>query len=96
MEILRRLPRMRAGVLVSLVLGLAAASAVASAAEAALPGAGAGEGGAGGGWARPVDGAVLRPFEEPTSVYGPGHRGVDLAAAPGTHGRARRLSLIHI
>jgi hypothetical protein len=35
-------------------------------------------------WLRPVDGAVVRPFEQPNSVYGPGHRGADLAAAPGT------------
>ena len=40
------------------------------------------------GWRRPVDGAVVRPFEEPQSTYGPGHRGVDLAAAPGTAVRA--------
>src|SRR5689334_16395582 len=36
------------------------------------------------GWLRPVDGAVVHPFEEPASVYGPGHRGADLAAPPGT------------
>jgi hypothetical protein len=36
------------------------------------------------GWLRPVDGAVIRPFAAPASVYGPGHRGVDFAAAPGT------------
>jgi hypothetical protein len=38
----------------------------------------------GGAWRRPVPGAVVRPFVEPASAYGPGHRGVDLAAAPGT------------
>ncbi|EPJ39002.1 hypothetical protein STAFG_3982 [Streptomyces afghaniensis 772] len=31
---------------------------------------------------------VLRGWEPPASVYGPGHRGVDLAAAPGTPVRA--------
>ncbi len=31
----------------------------------------------------PVPGEVLRDFEPPTSAYGPGHRGVDLAAQPG-------------
>src|SRR6476469_1123408 len=36
------------------------------------------------GWLLPVDGAVVHPFEEPASVYGPGHRGADLAVAPGT------------
>src|SRR5262249_13015098 len=35
-------------------------------------------------WRRPVDGPVVRPFEEPSSAYGPGHRGADLAAPPGT------------
>ena len=41
-----------------------------------------------GAWQRPVDGAVVRPFEQPSSVYGAGHRGVDFAAAPGTPVRA--------
>jgi hypothetical protein len=41
-----------------------------------------------GAWQRPVDGAVVRPFEQPVSVYGPGHRGVDFAAPPGTPVRA--------
>jgi hypothetical protein len=40
------------------------------------------------GWLRPVDGPVVHPFEAPASVYGPGHRGADLAAAPGTAVRA--------
>jgi murein DD-endopeptidase MepM/ murein hydrolase activator NlpD len=31
---------------------------------------------------------VLRGWEPPASAYGPGHRGVDLAAAPGTPVRA--------
>src|SRR5215207_10969035 len=42
----------------------------------------------GAGWLRPVDGAVVHPFEEPVSAYGAGHRGADLAAAPGTPVRA--------
>jgi hypothetical protein len=40
------------------------------------------------GWLRPVDGAVVRPFDAPASIYGPGHRGADLAAPPGTPVRA--------
>jgi hypothetical protein len=36
----------------------------------------------------PVAGQVLRPFEAPDHAYGPGHRGVDLAAASGTPVRA--------
>lgn len=35
-------------------------------------------------WARPVDGAVTRPFDPPPDRYGPGHRGADLAGVPGT------------
>ncbi len=35
-------------------------------------------------WTRPVAGEVVRPFVAPPSRYGPGHRGVDLAAPPGT------------
>jgi murein DD-endopeptidase MepM/ murein hydrolase activator NlpD len=30
----------------------------------------------------PVDGELLRPFTAPATPYGPGHRGVDLAAQP--------------
>ena len=41
-----------------------------------------------GGWVRPVDGEVVRAFEAPVSIYGPGHRGVDFAAGPGTSVRA--------
>lgn len=37
---------------------------------------------------RPVDGAVVRPFDPPAGPYAPGHRGVDLAARPGTSVRA--------
>jgi murein DD-endopeptidase MepM/ murein hydrolase activator NlpD len=38
------------------------------------------------GWSWPLPGtpAVTRPFQPPLSPYGPGHRGVDLAGAPGS------------
>jgi septal ring factor EnvC (AmiA/AmiB activator) len=36
----------------------------------------------------PVDGPLLRGFEEPAGPYGPGHRGVDFGAAPGSPVRA--------
>lgn len=36
----------------------------------------------------PVDGPLLRGFEETAGPYGPGHRGVDVGAAPGTPVRA--------
>lgn len=39
-------------------------------------------------WRWPVDGPVVRAFQPPDSTYGPGHRGVDLAAAPGSPVRA--------
>ncbi|WP_445443854.1 murein hydrolase activator EnvC family protein [Clavibacter sp. km1a] len=31
---------------------------------------------------------VMRPFEAPTTAYGPGHRGIDIAAEPGAEVRA--------
>lgn len=34
-------------------------------------------------WTRPVPGSVVRPFRAPAHPYGPGHRGVDLAAPRG-------------
>ncbi len=35
-------------------------------------------------WTAPLGGpTVTRPFEPPAHAYGPGHRGVDLAGAPG-------------
>jgi murein DD-endopeptidase MepM/ murein hydrolase activator NlpD len=42
------------------------------------------------GWHAPLDGTldVLRPFRPPAHVWLPGHRGVDLAASPGTAVRA--------
>jgi Peptidase family M23/Putative serine esterase (DUF676) len=39
-------------------------------------------------WLAPVDGEVTRPFRAPAFAYGPGHRGVDFAAPPGTPVRA--------
>ncbi len=39
-------------------------------------------------WVPPVDGPVVRPFEEPATGWAPGHRGVDFAVAPGTEVRA--------
>lgn len=46
--------------------------------------------GAGSRWVFPLPGrpAVTRSFDPPASPYGAGHRGVDLAAAPGTPVRA--------
>ncbi|PFG42760.1 peptidase M23-like protein [Isoptericola jiangsuensis] len=35
------------------------------------------------GWRAPVDGAVVAPADLPTARWLPGHRGVDLASAPG-------------
>ena len=43
---------------------------------------------AAGPWSRPVDGEVTRPFDPPPDRYGAGHRGVDLAGAPGSPVRA--------
>jgi murein DD-endopeptidase MepM/ murein hydrolase activator NlpD len=39
-------------------------------------------------WTAPVAGEVVRAFDPPPTPYGPGHRGVDLAEAPGAAVRA--------
>jgi murein DD-endopeptidase MepM/ murein hydrolase activator NlpD len=39
-------------------------------------------------WTRPVDGPVVKPFVAPVTRFGPGHRGVDFKAKPGTPVRA--------
>ena len=40
-------------------------------------------------WQWPIDDRrVLHPFQAPASTFGPGHRGVDLAAEPGAEVRA--------
>jgi murein DD-endopeptidase MepM/ murein hydrolase activator NlpD len=41
-----------------------------------------------GSYAWPVSGPVLRPFEQPSSPYGAGHRGIDIGASAGTQVRA--------
>lgn len=43
---------------------------------------------------RPVDGPVQRPFAAPAHPYGPGHRGVDLAAEPGATVRSALPGLV--
>lgn len=43
---------------------------------------------AAGDWLWPVEGPILRGFDPPDSPYGSGHRGIDIAAAPGTPVRA--------
>lgn len=42
----------------------------------------------------PVDGAVVAPFDPPDHRFGPGHRGVDLAAEPGTPVRAALAGIV--
>src|SRR5947208_13551647 len=39
-------------------------------------------------WSPPVDEPVVRAFQAPAFAYGPGHRGIDFAAASGTPVRA--------
>lgn len=49
------------------------------------------------GWLAPLEGApvVVRGFEPPPKPWMPGHRGVDLAAAPGSIVRAAGAGVIH-
>jgi hypothetical protein len=39
-------------------------------------------------WSPPVNGPVVRGFDPPDTVFGPGHLGVDFAVVPGTAARA--------
>lgn len=43
----------------------------------------------------PVAGEVMRPFQRPSSEFGQGHRGVDLAATPGTPVSAAASGYVH-
>ena len=45
-------------------------------------------------WTKPVDGAVVDPFRAPANPYGPGNRGIDLAAPPGTPVRAAGAGVV--
>lgn len=47
-------------------------------------------------WTAPLGDSpdVTRPFEAPASPYGPGHRGVDLAGAPGAIVRAAGAGVV--
>jgi hypothetical protein len=68
--------------------GLVCASFAVVATVTALPARADAESTSASGWVRPVDGAVVRPFEPPVHRYGAGHLGVDFRAAPGTPVRA--------
>jgi len=59
------------------------ASGPARAGAAGVAGA-AGAAGVAGNWTWPVVGPVIRSFEPPATTYGPGHRGIDVAAPIGT------------
>ena len=45
-------------------------------------------------WTKPVDGEVVDPFRPPPNPYGPGNRGIDLAAPPGTPVRAAGAGVV--
>jgi murein DD-endopeptidase MepM/ murein hydrolase activator NlpD len=45
-------------------------------------------------YVRPVDGEVVRPFAPAGTPFGPGHRGVDLALAPGGSVRAAGAGVV--
>ena len=94
MEILRLLRRGRARLLLPCFVSCAVLSVLAASAAAPAASAASEVASDAGGWLRPVDGAVVRPFEEPTSTYGAGHRGVDFAAASGTPVRAANHGVV--
>jgi murein DD-endopeptidase MepM/ murein hydrolase activator NlpD len=77
------LPRLLPALLVpALLLGFLLAPGPAAALPPGPPGAPSAAVGAA--WTAPLPGlSVTRAFDPPASVYGPGHRGVDLAGAPG-------------
>jgi murein DD-endopeptidase MepM/ murein hydrolase activator NlpD len=45
-------------------------------------------------WVWPVTGRVIRPFDPPATAYGPGHRGIDLAARPDAPVRAAAAGVV--
>jgi murein DD-endopeptidase MepM/ murein hydrolase activator NlpD len=45
-------------------------------------------------WVWPVTGRVIRPFDPPATAYGPGHRGIDLAARPHAPVRAAAAGVV--
>ncbi|MGH2710002.1 MAG: murein hydrolase activator EnvC family protein [Actinomycetota bacterium] len=47
-----------------------------------------------GSYSWPVHGPVIRRFEPPTGPYGPGHRGIDIAASVGTPVRAAGTGVV--
>jgi len=59
---------------------------------AATPAAAAGIGG--GPWSKPVSGPVVRSFDPPATRFGPGHLGVDFAAAPASPVRAAGTGVV--
>ncbi|MEX2276013.1 MAG: M23 family metallopeptidase [Actinomycetota bacterium] len=68
----RRLSPIASGVATILIVAVSVLGA--RPADASVPG----------DWTWPVVGAVIRPFDAPDSPFGSGHRGIDVAAAPGT------------
>jgi murein DD-endopeptidase MepM/ murein hydrolase activator NlpD len=77
----KRRTAIAAGIVAAAVLvpaGRANGSALPASERRSLPGPAYGQ------YLWPVRGAVLSPFEAPESPYGPGHRGIDIAASLGT------------
>jgi murein DD-endopeptidase MepM/ murein hydrolase activator NlpD len=84
----RRLPRI--ALLVALALGAAGVGVVADAGPVAAVG-------STGPWSWPTDPPhrVVTPYRAPASPWAPGHRGIDIAAAPGSAVRAPAEGVVH-
>lgn len=49
---------------------------------------------AGSGWLWPAVGPIVAPYEAPAHLYGAGHRGLDIGAAPGSPVRAAHAGIV--
>lgn len=79
----------------AVILAAASAATGRSSTAGARPETGAGRAGpAYGQYSWPVQGPVIRPYQPPENPFGPGHRGIDIAAPFGSPLRASRDGIV--